>query len=374
MTGPRICRSGLINIQNKTSLRNCVKCGQFLCMYPMETHRQTLVSVVLPAYNESEGLPIVISSIFATLAKTGLAHEILIVDDGSTDETRDVILQLCSHHANLHYIRLSRNFGKEAALSAGLKVAAGDAVILMDADGQHPAALIPAFLNRWREGYEAVAGVQNTRSEGWLKSRFRTLYYRLMEAGSAVEIPPDAGDFRLLDRKVVDAINALPERNRLMKGLYAWVGFRTALIPFEAQDRVAGRTKFTWMGLLRLAFTGLTSFTVIPLRFVSMAGLLVSCTSLIYGCYLLFEHYVLGNHHPGWATLAVGMMFLSGVQLLSLGVIAEYLGRTFEEVKQRPIFIIAEDSRQRIATHATSPVYDATPLVPASLPETRAMQ
>jgi glycosyltransferase involved in cell wall biosynthesis len=340
----------------------------------VETHRPTLISVVLPAYNECEGLPIVLSSIFAALAKTEFVHEIVVVDDGSTDVTRHVMLDLCSSNPNLHYVRLSRNFGKEAALSAGLKMAGGDAVFLMDADGQHPPALIPAFLERWREGYEVVAGVQSARPESWLKRRFKGMYYHLLEAGSSVVIPPDAGDFRLLDRKVVEAINALPERNRLMKGLYAWVGFRTALLPFQAQDRVAGQTKFTWMQLFRLAFTGLTSFTVIPLRLVSVAGVVISCSSLLYGFYLLFEHYVLGDHLPGWATLSVGMMFSSGVQLLALGIIAEYLGRTFEEVKQRPIFIIAEDSRQTAGTHAASPVYDATQLVTdAHLPKTPAI-
>ena len=337
----------------------------------METHRPTLISVVIPAYNESEGLPIVLSSIFDVLSKTGFAHEIVVVDDGSTDGTRVVTLGLCSCHPNLHYIRLSRNFGKEAALSAGLKMAVGDAVILMDADGQHPPALIPMFLERWREGYEVVAAVQNARPETWLKRRFKSVYYHFMESGSSVVIPPDAGDFRLLDRIVVDAINALPERNRLMKGLYAWVGFRIALVPFQARNRVAGHTKFTWMQLFRLAFTGLTSFTVIPLRLVSLAGFFISVFSLLYGCYLLFEHYVLGDHLPGWATLSVGMMFLSGVELLALGVIAEYLGRTFEEVKQRPIFIIAEDSRRKTSTHAASPVYDATPMMTEErLPET----
>ncbi len=159
-----------------------------------------------------------------------------------------------------------------------------------------------------------------------------------------------------------------------MKGLYAWVGFRTALVPFQAEDRVAGHTKFTWTQLFKLAFTGLTSFTVIPLRLVSVTGVLISCTALLYALYLLFEHYVHGDHLPGWATLSVGMMFLSGVQLLALGVIAEYLGRTFEEVKQRPIFIIAEDSRQKSSPHAASPVYDATPLLSdARLPKTPAI-
>ncbi len=326
----------------------------------METHRPTLISAVLPAYNECEGLPMVLSSIGDVLAKTGFAYEIVVVDDGSTDRTRDVMLDLCARQPYLRYIRLSRNFGKEAALSGGLKVAVGDAVILMDADGQHPPALIPAFLDRWREGYEVVAGVQSDRSETWLKRRFKAMYYHFMETGSSVVIPPGAGDFRLLDRKAVDAINALPERNRFMKGLYAWVGFRTALVPFRAENRVAGHTKFTWMQLFRLGFTGLTSFTVIPLRFVSMAGLCISGSALLYACYLLFEHYVHGDHLPGWATLSVGMMFLSGVQLLALGVIAEYLGRTFEEVKQRPVFIIAEDSSEKARPHAASPVYDAT--------------
>jgi polyisoprenyl-phosphate glycosyltransferase len=340
----------------------------------METRRATMISVVLPSYNECESLPVVLSSIFDVLAGTGFNHEVLVVDDGSTDATRSVMLDLCSQRPNLRYMRLSRNFGKEAALSAALKFAAGDAVILMDADGQHPSSLIPTLLERWRAGFEVVAGVQKSRTDSWLKRRFKGTYYRLLGAGSSVVIPPDAGDFRLLDRKVVDAVNALPERNRLMKGLYAWVGFRTDLVPFQADARIAGETKFTWGQLFRLAFTGLTSFTVVPLHLVSIAGLIISLSSLFYGAYLLFEHFVEGDHLPGWTTLSVGMMFLSGVQLLALGVIGEYLGRTFEEAKQRPVYIVAEDSRVKGSTHAASPVYDATQLVAdARLPDTPAI-
>jgi len=336
----------------------------------METRRPTLISVVLPAFNEAEGLPIVVSSIFHALANTGFTHEVVVVDDGSTDGTREVMLDLCGKQPWLRYIRFSRNFGKEAALSAGLKVAAGDAVVLMDADGQHPPEFISLFIDKWREGFEVIAGVQQERLDGWLKRRFKAGYYWLMEAGSPVVIPPDAGDFRLLDRKVVDAINALPERNRQMKGLFAWVGFRTALIPFQPHDRVAGKTKFTWRQLFQLAITGVTSFSVVPLRLVSLTGLVIAGSSFFYGCYLLFEHYVQGGRVPGWPTLAVGMMFLSGVQLLALGVIAEYLGRTFEEAKQRPIYIVAEDSREKSRPHAASPVYDATAFAEAQLPET----
>jgi polyisoprenyl-phosphate glycosyltransferase len=329
----------------------------------METHRPTLISAVLPSYNECDGLPIVIASLCKVLAATGFGYEVIIVDDGSTDGTRGMMLELCAKQPALRYIRLSRNFGKEAALSAGLKAAGGDAVILMDADGQHPPSLIPVLIERWRQGDEVVAAVQEARGETWLKRLFKRAYYHLMEAGSHVVIPPDAGDFRLLDRKAVDAINALPERNRLMKGLYAWVGFRTGLVPFQAEARIAGNTKFTWRQLFRLAFTGLTSFTVVPLRFVSILGLFISLFSLFYGSYLLFEHFIEGNHLPGWRTLSVGMMFLSGVQLLALGVIGEYLGRTFEESKQRPIYIVAEDTRLKSSVHAASPVYDATSIV-----------
>jgi len=325
----------------------------------METCRPTLISAVLPSYDECEGLPIVVSSVSAVLAATGFRYEIVVVDDGSTDTTRAVMLELCASNQGLRYIRLSRNFGKEAAISAGLKAAAGDAVILMDADGQHPPSLIPALLEKWRQGFEVVAAVQEARAESWPKRLFKRAYYHLMEAGSHVEIPPDAGDFRLLDRKAVDAINALPERNRLMKGLYAWVGFRTGYVPFQAEARIAGHTKFTWGQLFRLAFTGLTSFTVVPLRLVSVAGLFISATSLLYACYLLFEHFVEGDHLPGWATLSVGMMFLSGVQLLALGVIGEYLGRTFEEAKQRPVYIVAEDTRLKETMYTPPAVYDA---------------
>jgi len=340
----------------------------------METHRPTLISAVLPSYDECEGLPIVVASLAQVLAGTGFRYEIIVVDDGSTDTTRAVMLELCARNPSLRYIRLSRNFGKEAALSAGLMSAAGDAVILLDADGQHPPSLIPLLVEKWRQGFEVVAAVQESRAESWLKRLFKRAYYHLMGVGSHVQIPPDAGDFRLLDRKAVDAINALPERNRLMKGLYAWVGFRTAYVPFQAESRVAGHTKFTWGQLFRLAFTGLTSFTVVPLRLVSVVGLFISATSLLYGCYLLFEHFVQGDHLPGWATLSVGMMFLSGVQLLALGVIGEYLGRTFEEAKQRPVYIVAEDTKIRGSTQPPHAVYDAALRVAeASLPETAAI-
>jgi len=311
--------------------------------------KHPLISVVLPAFNECEALPLVIYAVLTALAEEAVRTEIVVIDDGSTDGTRETMRAVRAQHPNVRYLRFSRNFGKEAALSAGLDASRGDAVILMDSDGQHPPSLLKAMLERWRAGHEIVCCVQQARRERLVKRTMRRWYYNMMEAGGTVMIPPNAGDFRLLDRKVVNAIKLLPERNRFMKGLYSWVGFRTEYVPFEAAPRMAGKTKFSWLRLFGLGFTGLTSFTVMPLRLISMAGIVISLLSILYGFYLLFEHYVLGDHPPGWATVTVGIMFLSGLQLMALGIIAEYLGRTFEEVKQRPLYIVAEDSSEPAA-------------------------
>ncbi len=304
------------------------------------------LSVILPAHNECASLPQVIEAVRAELARMEVVPEIIVVDDGSTDRTRETVLALCASDPNLRYVRLSRNFGKEAAISAGLALARGAAVIVMDADGQHPASLIPKFIEHWLSGKEIVYASLLKRSDPrWLRIMKR-VYYRVMKAGSRVSIPANAGDFRLLDRKVIDVLNALPERNRFMKGLYGWAGFRSQAVPYEVAPRLAGNTHYSIRRLISLGLTGLTSFSVAPLRLVSIAGLLVSAASVGFGFYILIEHYMLKEHTPpGWATLAVGTMFLSGLQLLCLGVIGEYLGRVFEEVKGRPLYVVAEDSQ-----------------------------
>ena len=303
--------------------------------------RDGTVSFVLPAFNESVSLPRLLPRLAELITQLGLVAEILVVDDGSRDETAAVMHALCVDMPQLRYVRLSRNFGKEAAITAGLEYAAGDAVILMDADGQHPLEMVPEFLRHWRGGADSVVGVQVQRDEPrlqrWLKDRF----YRLMNAASSLELRSGAGDFRLMDRRVVDQINAMSERNRFMKGLYTWVGFETVWLEYQAQPREHGESRFGWKGLFRLGLTGFTAFSVTPLRLVSGMGLAVSAAAIVYGLYLVGEHFS-GRQVPGWATLAVGMMVLSGVQLLSLGVIAEYLGRVFNEVKQRPMYIVAE--------------------------------
>lgn len=309
-----------------------------------------LISVVLPAFNECDALKLVIPTIFESLMDELV--EIIVIDDGSTDGTRKSILAMTERLPALRYVRLSRNFGKEAALSAGMDAAQGQAVILMDSDGQHPPALLKAFMERWRAGAEIVCGVQTERLDTAPKRLAKRLYYRMMEGGSAIQIPPDAGDFRLLDRKVVEAIKSLPERRRFMKGLYAWVGFRTEFISFTAKPRVAGESKYGWVQLFGLGLTGMTAFTIAPLRLVSIAGLVISATSFLFALYLLVEYFVDANQIPGWATLAVGMMFFSGLQLLALGLISEYLAGMFEEVKQRPLYIVAEDTGERATAMA----------------------
>lgn len=310
-----------------------------------------VVSIVLPAFNEARHLPGLISQIIQWLVSTPFDGEILVVDDGSTDNTPSVMRAQCAQHSLVRYLRLSRNFGKEAAISAGLEYAVGDAVILMDADGQHPVELLPDFLSHWQAGADSVVAVQVERDEPLSQRWLKHLYYKLMNASSSLELRSGAGDFRLLDRRVVNQVNSMGERNRFMKGLYAWVGFDTVWLEYQARPRAHGKSRFGWKGLMRLGLTGFTAFSVAPLRLVSALGLIVSFSALVYGVYLCVEHFT-GHHLPGWATLAVGMMLLSGVQLLSLGVIAEYVGRVFTEVKQRPLFVVAEHTANPGAVRA----------------------
>lgn len=304
---------------------------------------QKSVSVVIPVLNEAASLTLLLPRIAQTLLQCNLDWEIVIVDDGGSDNLCDVVatFEKQDAHRNVQLVRLSRNFGKEAALTAGLAAARGDAVICMDGDGQHPPRLIPKMIEHWRNGYDMVVGAQQSRSNEskWLvlaKNRF----YRFLQSGERFHIPANAGDFRLMDKRVVQALLQLPERTRFMKGLYAWLGFKTMIESFDAEVRTAGTTKFRLRQLLELASLGITSFSMKPLRMVSGTGVVISIFALSYGLYILAETLVIGNPVSGWATLASGIMLLSGIQLVCLGVIAEYLGRIFEEAKQRPLYIV----------------------------------
>ncbi len=328
---------------------------------PVARPEHPAMSVVVPAFNEAGNLHELLTALTAALAKLTDRWEVVVVDDGSTDATPQV-LRPWLQHAGVRALRLSRNFGKEAALTAGLDHAEGDVVVLMDADGQHPAQLLAPMLDAWRAGADMVGTVRQSRKDESLIKRLGTrLFYRLTNAGSPVPIPEGAGDFRLMDRRVVEALKALPERNRFMKGLYAWVGFETRFLPYTPTPRSAGRSSFSLRRLLRLAFTGLTAFSNFPLRVWSGLGALIALLALAYGAWIVVEHWINGHPIPGWPTLVTGLMFFGGVQLLSIGILGEYIGRVFDEVKQRPVYLVATAAgRGRLGARQPEPRETAT--------------
>ncbi|MCD6060627.1 MAG: putative glycosyl transferase [Moraxellaceae bacterium] len=299
------------------------------------------ISCVVPVHNEAANIPAFIPALHAALAGLSRRFEIIAVNDGSTDGSGTLLRELASRYG-LCLIDFSRNFGKEAALTAGIDCARGDVVILIDADFQHPLELLPVMIGKWREGHDMVYGLRNGRDgESWLRRHATAFFYYLINRGSSVDIPMNAGDFRLMDRCVVEALKALPERTRFMKGLYAWVGFDSVAVPFHVQERQGGTSSFGLASLTRLALTGLFSFSDLPLRIWSTLGFLVAFGALLHGLWLLEEVWLDGVKVPGWATLAVSLMFFSGVQLISVGILGEYLARVFSEVKQRPNYIVA---------------------------------
>jgi len=301
----------------------------------------------MPAFNEAGNLGMVVPQTLAALGPLSPQIELIVVDDGSRDDTARVMQALCAAHPQVVFVKLSRNFGKEAALTAGLDAARGEVVVLMDADGQHPAALLPEMLAKWQQGADVVYAVRKTRDDqSALQAGLVSLFYKLINWGSRIEIPANAGDFRLMDRQVVNALKALPERNRFMKGLYAWVGFNSTAIDYEPLPRADGLTKFGLGGSFALALTGMIGFSTAPLRLLTWVGLLLSLASLGFGSWVVMEHFLHGVSVPGYATLAAGMMFLSGIQLLSIGILAEYVGRIYDEVKLRPSYIVAQRSGQ----------------------------
>lgn len=295
----------------------------------------------MPAYNEAVNLGQVVPHILEALLALSPSVELIIVNDGSRDTTAQVLNDLCTQHPQLVSLHLSRNFGKEAAITAGLESAQGDAIFIMDADGQHPSNLLPGMLQKWQQGSDVVYAVRKSRDDqSWLHVTFTKLFYRLINLRSRVKIPANAGDFRLMDRQVVDALASMPERNRFMKGLYAWVGFNCTAIDYEPLPRADGQSNYGFRGALSLAITGLLAFSVAPLRIVSYFGLFLSMAALGYGAWVVFDYFWFGADTPGYATIVVGMMFLSGIQLLSIGILAEYVGRIYEEVKQRPTYLL----------------------------------
>ena len=320
------------------------------------------LSCVMPAYNEGKNLGTLVPKVLQTLQALGSQVEIVLVNDGSRDDTAHVIQQLCEAHPEVVGINLSRNFGKEPALMAGIDAARGEVVVLMDSDGQHPVSLVAEMLQRWRHGVDVVYAIRRTRDDqSALHASLTNMFYRLVNMGNRVQIPAHAGDFRLMDRRVVEALKALPERNRFMKGLYAWVGFPSVAIDYEPLPRAAGESSFGLRGSFALALTGMLAFSIAPLRALTLAGLSLAALALGYGAWVVVDYFMWGIDVPGYATLVVGLMFFSGVQLLSIGILAEYVGRIYEEVKQRPLYWVS---------HRWGAGLAAAPSKPAPAPDT----
>jgi polyisoprenyl-phosphate glycosyltransferase len=301
-----------------------------------------LVSIVVPLFNEQEtALPL-----FARLDETlsGLADfafEFVCVNDGSVDRTLDQLLAIANTRSDIVVVDLSRNFGKEAALSAGLAVASGDAVIPLDADLQDPPELIGVMLQQWQAGYEVVLARRDDRStDAYLKRVTARWFYKIHNLVADVVLPEDVGDFRLLDRAVVDALNKLPENCRFMKGLFAWIGFRTTTVTYRREKRAAGRSSFKAWGLWNLAMEGITSFSLSPLKVWTYLGLIIASAAIVWGAWIALRTLVWGIDVPGYASIFVAVLLLGGIQLIGIGMLGEYLGRTYLESKRRPPFVI----------------------------------
>jgi len=310
-----------------------------------QRQKQPLLSAVVPFLNEEECIPALIEELDDRLSRLGIPFELVLVDDGSRDRSLVVAKAELNKRPQMRatVISLSRNFGKEAALTAGLEAADGDVVVPLDADLQDPPAVIGAMLDYWREGYDVVYAVRRQRAGESKTKRFTAYgFYRLMGWLSKTGIPADTGDFRLMDRSVVNALLRLHERSRFMKGLFAWVGFRQIAVYYDRCPRKLGRTNWNYWKLWNFAIDGVTSFSRLPLQVWSYAGLTIALLALGYGGWMVVRTFIFGIDLPGYASLMTAVLFLGGIQLISMGILGEYLGRIFEEVKDRPLYIARE--------------------------------
>lgn len=303
------------------------------------------ISIIIPCYNEQDN----IERLCLELRKmfddnTQYIWKVILIDDGSTDGTLHELRRAADNDTRFGYVSLSRNFGKENAMLAGFDRADTDCAVIMDADLQHPPTLIPEMVAIWEQGYDDVYAKRATRGkEPWLRRRLSMAYYRLLQCMARIDVLPDVGDFRLLDAKCIHSMRMLRETQRYTKGLYCWIGFRKKSIEFSQQGRTAGHSSFSYMRLLDLAIEGITSYTTAPLRISTVMGIIVSAVALLYMLYVLVKTLVVGDPVQGYPTLIIVILFLGGLQLLSLGILGEYLGRVFHETKHRPVYLVEEE-------------------------------
>ena len=299
-------------------------------------------SVVVPIWNEEENLPELCTRLLSVLRRLEEPFEVILVDDGSRDGSLEIIRDWHAEHPEFRCISFARHFGHQTAITAGIDLARGEAVIVMDGDLQDPPETIPEFVARWREGNEVVYAVREKRKENALKRLCYATFYRLLQRISYLDIPLDSGDFCLMDRRVVDVLGQMPERNRFVRGLRTWVGFRQTQVRYERQARAAGRPKYSFIAMAELAIRGLVSFSFVPLRVITSIGFLVSFGALVWGLYIIIWRLRVGAELPGYATIMVAILFIGGMQLTALGVLGEYIGQIYDEVKQRPRYVARE--------------------------------
>jgi glycosyltransferase involved in cell wall biosynthesis len=310
--------------------------------------RAFMLSIIVPFYNEEETVSLFFDAITPVMKALKMPYEILCIDDGSHDQTLPKLKEIAQQREGIRVVSFSRNFGKEVALAAGFDHARGDAIIIIDSDLQDPPAVIPELVATWQQGYDVVYGIRKKRDgDSFFKRLTAGWFYKLYNKLGSIHIPENAGDFRLLDRKVVNVLKQIPERTRFTKGLYSWAGFRQTGIYFDRPERVAGTTKWNFWKLWNFALDGITSFSTVPLRIWLYVGIAVSALGFGYGAFLVTKTLIEGVDVPGYASLMVAILFFGGLQMMTLGVIGEYLGRIYKEVKGRPLYIVKEEAASK---------------------------
>ncbi len=304
------------------------------------------LSVIIPVFNEEENLLTLHGRLTRALVNLGMEYEIVLVDDGSQDQSPDILRRMEAEDQRIVIVEFARNFGHQVAISAGLEQSRGRVVCIMDADLQDPPEVLHTFLAKWREGWEVVYAIRTERKEWWGKRLAYAGFYRLLQRVANIDIPLDAGDFCVMDRRVVDLLVRMPERNRFVRGIRSWVGFKQIGVPYERHARHAGAPKYTFRKLLYLALDGLISFSHMPLRIITLLGFSVSFLSFLVALFYLVKKFTLGTGVPGFTTLVVSIFFLSGIQLMTIGVIGEYIGRISDEVKRRPLYVARRVTRR----------------------------
>jgi polyisoprenyl-phosphate glycosyltransferase len=312
---------------------------------PSTPEHQPELSVVIPVFNEEENITVLYSRLTAVLEDTHIDYEIIFVDDGSNDNSLNQLQNLLVEDKRVLVVELARNFGHQVSITAGLDFARGQAVAVMDADLQDPPEALPEFIAKWRKGYDVIYAIREQRKERWLKRSSYSLFYRLLRRVANIDIPLDSGDFCVMDRRVVELLKSMPERSRFIRGIRSWVGLNQVGLPFERHARYAGQSKYTIRRLVLLALDGLISFSYVPLRFISFLGIGVSCLSIFLAVFYFVKKLLYGLSPPGFATLVVSIFFLAGIQLVTMGVIGEYVGRIFEEAKRRPLYVLRRATR-----------------------------